>query len=213
MGGCISRAETSSDTRPRVAWAGKTGDTLSVVPVQQAPVVVNVPPREPYSGSLLVSAATEDDLEMVKRILAKGVEKAWTNKAFYEAVRNGKLYTAAYLGLNGADVNFQDSVALMAAAHSGNLNMVKLLVSLGVDTHARKGNALISAIAEHHVEVTRYLVTRVNVNRYLLLLELTEHLCRHKCDAWKLACDLHLKSKETYDLGDGEMLRLVANYL
>lgn len=187
------------------------GGTLSVVPAPT--VTVTVRPRQPTDKSLLISAAMNGELDMVKRILSRSVEKAWIDEAFLWAVDKGQLRMSAYLGFKGADINVDDSRALMFAAHKGDLPMVMLLVSLGANIHARKGEAVIHSIEGHHIGVTRYLFSLgICVSRFSLLIALQEPPCRRRCEAWKLGCDLTMRNK-TYDLGDSNVMKMVSKYL
>ena len=58
----------------------------------------------------------------------------------------------------GADVHYDDDLALRISAYLGHLDMVKLVVGYGADVHAQGESALLSAVRVHDEAMARFLM-------------------------------------------------------
>jgi ankyrin repeat protein len=117
----------------------------------------------------LMAAAGKGEVAAVKLLLQRGANpntRVESRTAIFEAVQSGKsVEVVDALVQGGADLSlkYYDETVLMAAAKNGYLPIVKRLVELGVNVHARDKNcgmtALDHAKTNKHKEVVAYLGT------------------------------------------------------
>ncbi|AVP87274.1 hypothetical protein phytr_3200 [Candidatus Phycorickettsia trachydisci] len=127
---------------------------------------------------LLVSAATDNNLEMIHWLLQNGqninVQDSDGETALHEAVRNGRVDIVQYLLENGANVNIRNERAetalCLAFLHVEDISLpiINLLVDHGFNLNAQIGygnTALHEAVVHGQLETVRYLLNRgVDVN-------------------------------------------------
>jgi uncharacterized protein len=129
-----------------------------------------------YGNTLLYEACESGSLKIVEMLLAAGADPrkgGFSGSPLHAAIKSESYEIVARLISENIDLNVLDSAeltALMSASSSGNLGLVKLLVSAGADPSilsANSGFALLFAANEGHQEVFNY------------LYELTpQHLCK-----------------------------------
>lgn len=117
-------------------------------------------------------AATKDDLQMAKMLLAAHANVAPTTRLgavtpVFMAATNGSAPMIAELLRSGADANSTKATGttvLMIAAQAGNVEAVRLLVQHGADINRKEGardeTALMFAAAAGRAEVIRFLVSK-----------------------------------------------------
>lgn len=126
--------------------------------------------KEKYTCAELLSAVKDNDLEKVKRLVAK-INPNCTYRgdgeprsALNAAARKGNVAIGRVLLAADADISYKamgDEGALMGAARYGHLDFVKLLVENGADVNTvirGDGTALINSVRRGHYEVTEYLL-------------------------------------------------------
>ncbi|WP_175888158.1 ankyrin repeat domain-containing protein [Burkholderia contaminans] len=59
----------------------------------------------------------------------------------------------------GADIHYEEDLALRFASGEGDLEIVKFLVEKGADIHARNDKALVYASYENRMDICQYLVS------------------------------------------------------
>lgn len=135
----------------------------------------------------LIAAATQGDLELVKRLLAAGASAQATDErgrgALLVAVYSRHTEVAKTLVAAGADVNRKDidsNSPFLLAASTGQLEVVQLAITHGADlnsTDISNSTALIVACAHGNTEVVKVLlkagvaVDHVNRQGWTALLE------------------------------------------
>lgn len=82
-------------------------------------------------GYALVSAAARDDVALIRRCLDAG-----------------------------ADINFEENLALRGAAFTGRLKALQELVERGADLHAKNDEALFYAAKRGDLEMTKFLLDK-----------------------------------------------------
>lgn len=129
----------------------------------------------------LIDACLFGNLEVIKFLVKNGVDINGGNikgDPIGTAAEYGNTSTVAYLINNGADINAvpeyedcpKDSSALMKAAHSGYLDIVKLLVENGADLEYQNETAdnvtvIISAAKRGSLHILEYLIKEgANIN-------------------------------------------------
>jgi hypothetical protein len=121
-----------------------------------------------HAGQFMGYAASSGALGLVKQILAKGYDinrdSGGGSSALTGAAVGGQERVARFLIASGADVNHHDGFTretpLMAAAETGSLDMVRLLLESGADpcgTNRDGQNALSMAQRFHKPVVAEYL--------------------------------------------------------
>ena len=129
-----------------------------------------------YGNTLLYEACECGSLKIVEMLLAAGAdphEGGFSGSPIHAAIRSESYEIVSRLISENINLNALDSAeltALMSASSSGNLGLVKLLVSAGADPSVfsvNSGSALLFAASEGHQDVFDY------------LYELTpQHLCK-----------------------------------
>ncbi|MDP8257545.1 MAG: ankyrin repeat domain-containing protein [Candidatus Alcyoniella australis] len=103
--------------------------------------------KEPSGGCVLMVAAQEGNLDIVKLLVEKGAvvdckdNTGWTPLG--QAASGGHLDVCKYLVENGANVNAKDKTGwtvLHAAAINGQLEPTKFLIENGARTNVKAGN-------------------------------------------------------------------------
>ena len=72
----------------------------------------------------------------------------------------GNLDILKYLVSHGVDIQVDNNVALRLASRKGNLDVVKYLLDNGADIHAGDDYALEFAVSAGHLDVVKYLVSQ-----------------------------------------------------
>jgi len=112
---------------------------------QVAELITVIAKAKPDDGKILIAAAQEGDLEVMKYLLGKGADVnaklgiGWT--ALMAAAGRGNAEAVKFLLDKGADVNAKlrsGRTALMAAAEQGNAEVVKFLLDAGANVNARE---------------------------------------------------------------------------
>ena len=118
------------------------------------------------AGSEIVShqhsliAACERGHAIVAKYLIKmtSPDKKIINNVFINALLNNHLPIVKLLLKNGADIHFNNDLALRLACKKGLLDIVKFLVVSGANIDAANNDAIINAIDNGHDDVVKYLV-------------------------------------------------------
>lgn len=100
----------------------------------------NVNERDEYYGTTALSwAASEGHLDIVRLLLKAGADQNAKNEAVERAVRGGHIETLHLLLENGANLDraMAQEVFSGAVSYSNNLDMVKYLLSFGIDINAK----------------------------------------------------------------------------
>jgi ankyrin repeat protein len=120
------------------------------------------------SGLVLVSACSDCRIDVVKRLLASGIDVNEANSRgltpLMAASAEGCVNVAKALVGNGADLSQRDNKGRTALTHavlSGALPVIKLLLSNGVDVNQRNpdgGTALMDATLAGQMESVKFLL-------------------------------------------------------
>lgn len=147
-------------------YAAEQGDTKRAM--QALAEGANVEkPGGPFGETPLMAAARKGQVDTIKLLLKRGADPQKRLKgscALFDAVKHGSnLEVFDLLVAAGADIHakFYEETLLMAAANAGCLPIVKRLVELGGNVHARDKNhnktALDYAKSRNHQAVIDYL--------------------------------------------------------
>lgn len=79
--------------------------------------------------------------------------------AIIVAARSGNLKVVKYFVSLGFDPTFNDNEAILAACATGNLKIVKFLISCGCDPQARDNSGIRYAIARNQLRMVKYLIS------------------------------------------------------
>lgn len=123
-------------------------------------------------GDKLLDAAEHGDIELVKELLAKGVDVNysgdWWATAFYMAIYNSHLELAKYLRARGAKIgnleaeyNDPADTQLLNNIYKGNNEVVEYLISLGVNVNTVDNyliNPLLISINKRNYYITELLL-------------------------------------------------------
>jgi uncharacterized protein len=118
----------------------------------------------------LIYAAHQNDLNLVKRLLAEGADAKAANRygitALWEAANlgNGEMIEALLkVGADPKAMIGQGETPLMTASRTGTVSGVKALLAAGADVNAKESyrgeTALMWAVAENHADVAKLLIT------------------------------------------------------
>ena len=149
-------AFAATNNEVSLAGAAMNQDMASMRSLLKQHVDVNAP--EADGATALHWAAHFDDLEAVDLLIAAGADVKVTN-------RYGVTPPVEKLLKAGADSNStveEGATALMTAARSGNVDVVKSLLAPGAKVNPKEGwrgqTALMWAVAEDHPEVVKLLI-------------------------------------------------------
>ena len=156
---------------PNTNTRNGAGDTVLILaagaPVRLAKTLYNEK-CGPIGGAIRMTAAMEENLKTIERVLNYGASIDLKNKAGDTALTlaavTGKLDATRLLLEHGANINTSNGVgntALMRAAEKGQLDVVKLLLEHGADINTRSEaghTSLILAAAEGRLDVVKLLL-------------------------------------------------------
>jgi ankyrin repeat protein len=160
-------AGASSDAR--LAAAVKSGDRALVQSLLKQSERTEVNTRDAEGMTALNWAAYQDDLDLVKRLIAAGADVTTPNRGggtpLHQACNFSDPALIDVLLKAGADANAvrdEGDTPLLIAAHVGNPEVAKLLLSHGAKVDTRDGwygeTPLMIAVAEDRAEFTKVLV-------------------------------------------------------
>lgn len=87
------------------------------------------------------------------------------NDNLYKSSQNDYTQGVKDALLNGADVNYLESAAIINAVFNQNIAMVQLLIDYKINIHIEDSNALMIAVKNNLVEITQILL-EANINIY-----------------------------------------------
>ena len=115
--------------------------------------------RKESSNDLLIAAAGEGELPLVKHALKHGANiHIFNDTALRYASIKRHFEIVKFLIDNGTDIHISDELALRMASESGNLEMVKYLIERGAEVHASNDYSLRYAVANNDLQMVKYLV-------------------------------------------------------
>jgi ankyrin repeat protein len=82
------------------------------------------------------------------------------NEKLLEASMQSDLLTIESLVSKGADIHYQDDMALRNACDAGNLEIVKYFVEQGANIHAANDDALCGACGYGHLDIVVFLIEK-----------------------------------------------------
>ena len=150
----------------RLVDAARRGDAKAVQALLGEGVNVNLP--QPDGATALHWAAHRDDLVMADMLIRAGaavnVAEDGGVMPLVVACGNGSVAMVDRLLTAGADPNVGRESAVLAAARSGNVEVMTLLLARGGDANAKEASrgqtALMWAVAERHPDVARVLIEK-----------------------------------------------------
>ncbi len=119
-------------------------------------------------NELLLTAAANDQVNIVDYVLHFLTEDVYKNEALLSAATNGQLAAIRYLLDYGADIHYRDDFALKLAAKSGYLEAIKYLVSHGADIHSNDNEVFKIAEANDHFAIVEYLLSLDNTHNNII---------------------------------------------
>lgn len=161
---------SAAGTDTRLADAAMQGDRNTVKSLLQQKPDVNAPQGD--GATALHWAASNEDLEMVKLLLAAGANVNATTRdggvtPLFMACTSGNAAIIEALlnaGASAKSVKPNGTTALMTAAASGSVNAIKVLLDHGAEINAKESvheqTALMFAAALNRVEAVKYLAQR-----------------------------------------------------
>ena len=107
-------------------------------------------------GRALSNASQHGQMRMVRHLIAKGAEVRDTD-ALYHAAAWGHVEIVELLLREGANVEYDDYLALKGAASGGHIEIVRILLATGVPREAKE-KAIEWAQKNHHMDIVRLLI-------------------------------------------------------
>jgi ankyrin repeat protein len=124
----------------------------------------------PRGITLLMTAASSGDLELVRLLLENGADvnaiDTWGLTPLSYAISYQKIEIVRLLIEQGANVNVRgenDTTPLMKASATGNIEVIELMLNKGADNKAKDKNkvtALMYAAADKQLDAMKFLISR-----------------------------------------------------